>query len=144
MLKLIKTNHGEMYSRLHSIPGLGKRSTMLLIVLSGGFSKFNSSKQLSSYIGLSPRIFESGSSVKGRARITKMGMSKIRAVLYVCAWSAKRCNAACKALYERLVAKGKAKRQALIAVANKLIKQAFAIAKSQTLFIENYSKNTCF
>ncbi|MDF3078928.1 MAG: hypothetical protein K0S09_2817 [Sphingobacteriaceae bacterium] len=73
-----------------------------------------------------------------------MGMSRIRAMLYVCAWSAKRCNKACKELYERLVAKGKAKRQALIAVANKLLKQAFAVASSHSPYQENYIKNTCF
>ena len=108
---------------------------MMLIVLTGAFTKFSNAKQLSSYFGLSPRIFESGTSVKGKARITKMGMSKIRAMLYVCAWSAKRCNTACKELYDRLVAKGKSKRLALIAVANKLLKQAFAIATKKEYYL---------
>lgn len=143
MQELIEQHHGEMYQRLQSIPGIGKKAALLLIVLSGGFTKFENSKQLSSYIGLSPRIFESGTSVKGRSRITKMGMSRIRAILYVCAWSAKRCNEACVGLYERLVAKGKAKRQALIAVANKLLKQAFAIATKGVDYQKNYVKSTC-
>lgn len=144
MEQLIEQYHGQMHHRIQSIPGLGKKTSLLLIVLTGGFTKFETSKQLSSYIGLSPRIFESGTSVKGKSRITKMGMSRIRAMLYVCAWSAKRCNTACKELYERLLAKGKAKRQALIAIANKLLKQAFAIANSEMNYQENYTKNTCF
>jgi transposase len=144
MQQLITTHHGAMYTQLQSIPGLGKKTSLLLIAISGAFTKFNSSRQLSAYIGLCPRIFESGSSVKGKARITKMGMSRIRAMLYVCAWSAKRCNKACRELYERLLAKGKAKKQALIAVANKLLKQAFSIATKNTLYNENYLKNTCF
>lgn len=73
-----------------------------------------------------------------------MGMSKIRAMLYICSWSAKRYNKACKELYDRLIAKGKAKKLALIAVANKLLKQAFAIATKQTNYNENYSKYICF
>jgi transposase len=71
-------------------------------------------------------------------------MSRIRALLYVCAWSAKRCNLACRELYERLVAKGKSKKLALIAVANKLIKLAFAIAVKNIPYDENIAKNICF
>ncbi len=65
-------------------------------------------------------------------------------MLYICSWSAKRCNKACRELYERLIAKGKAKKLALIAVANKLLKQAFAIAKQQTKYQENYLNIICF
>jgi len=144
MQKLIEQFHGQMYRQLQSIPGMGKKTALLLIVISGGFTKFENSKQLSSYIGLCPRIFESGTSVKGKSRITKMGMGRIRAMLYMCAWSAKRYNKACKELYERLVSNGKAKRQALIAVSNKLLKQALAIATSNMFYQENYIKNPCF
>ena len=94
-------------------------------------------------MGISPRIFESGSSIRGKTKVCKMGMSRIRALLYVCAWSAKRCNKACKDLYDRLLKKGKAKKQALIAVANKLLKQAFAIAINNEKYIANYVKKTC-
>ena len=59
-----------------------------------------------------------------------MGGSLIRSKLFRCSFSAKKSNAACKALYERLVAKGKNGKVALIAVCNKLLKQAFAIVKS--------------
>ncbi len=136
--------YAEMLEDIKSIPGLGKKTAMALIVLSGGFERFDDYRKLSSYIGICPRLFESGTSVKGKARICKMGMSRIRAMLYICAWSAKRCNKACKELYERLVAKGKAKKLALIAVANKLLKQAFAIATQKTKYNENYSNIICF
>jgi transposase len=123
-----------MYDQLQSIPGLGRKTALFLIVITGGFRKFENHKQLASYIGISPRIFESGTSVKGRAKICKMGMSKIRAMLYVCAWSAKKCNKACKELYDRLVENGKSKKLAFIAVVNKLIKQAFAIATKKEYY----------
>ena len=100
---IIKTHHQEMFDQLRSIPGMGSKTSLFLIVISGGFSKFNNHKQLASYIGISPRIFESGTSVKGKSKICKMGMSKIRVLLYMCAWSAKRCNETCKALYDRLL-----------------------------------------
>jgi transposase len=144
MQKITEIYYSEMLADLESIPGMGKKTAMMLIVLSGGFNRFDDYRKLSSYIGLCPRIFESGTSVKGRARICKMGMSQIRAMLYLCSWSAKRCNKACRELYERLIAKGKAKKVALIAVANKLLKQAFVIATKQTKYNENYSNIICF
>lgn len=144
MHQLIMTYHGSMYERLQTIPGLGQKTALMLIVLTGGFTKFSDAGQLCAYVGTSPRIFESGTSVKGRSRIAKMGMSKARAMLYMCSWSAKRCNESCKQLYDRLVEKGKAKRLALLAVVNKLLKQAFAVAISGADYDKNYSKNTCF
>jgi hypothetical protein len=59
-------------------------------------------------------------------------------MLYVCAWSAKRCNKSCKELYDRLIEKGKSKKLALIAVVNKLLKQAFGILKSGEKYQENH------
>lgn len=143
MESIIGQYHQELLQRVISIPGIGKKTAISLITLSNGFKKFDNYKQLSAYVGLSPRIYESGTSIRGKARICKMGMSRIRALLYLCAWSAKRYNKACKDLYDRLVEKGKSKRLALIAVANKLIKQAFAIATQQTMFQQDYSKNIC-
>lgn len=133
---LVRKHHQKLFDQMQSIPGLGKKTSMQLIVLSGGFTKFENAKQLSSYVGLSPRIFESGTSVKGKAKICKMGMGRVRAMLYVCAWTAKKCNKACRELYDRLLEKGKAKKLALIAVANKLLKQAFAIATKNEFYLQ--------
>ncbi|GIK69858.1 MAG: IS110 family transposase [Bacteroidota bacterium] len=136
MEAIVKEHHQKQFQQLQSIPGLGKKTSMQLIVLSGGFTKFENAKQLSSYVGLSPHIFESGTSVKGKAKICKMGMSRVRAMLYVCAWTAKKCNKACRELYDRLLKNGKAKKLALIAVANKLLKQAFAIATKNEFYVQ--------
>lgn len=143
MQTLARQHYAAMLDHLTTIPGVGLKTAMVLICITAGFSRFENSKQLSAYVGLSPRIYDSGTTIKGRARICKMGMSRIRALLYLCAWSAKRYNKACQALFERLVAKGKSKQLALIAVANKLLKQAFAIATHNTAYQNNYAKNIC-
>ena len=83
----------------------------------------------------------SGSSVRGKSRISKMGNQKLRNLLFLCAFSACKYNKACRELYERIVAKGKSKKLALIAVINKLLKQAFAVAKSGLSYDENYVSN---
>lgn len=125
---------------LTSIPGMGTKTAIHLLVITRAFTRFDNAKQLSAYVGLSPRLYESGSSVKGKVRIAKLGMAKMRTLLYMCAWSASKQNQACRELYQRLLAKGKAKKLALIAVANKLLKQAFAMATSLTPYQEPDAK----
>jgi transposase len=60
-----------------------------------------------SYVGISSTIRESGSSVRGRRRITKVGNNKLRKLEFLAAFSAYRYNRRCKALFDRIVAKGK-------------------------------------
>jgi len=68
-----------------------------------------------------------------------MGNPKLRKLLFMCSFNACKYNRACKALYERIVAKGKSKKLALIAtVCNKLLKQAFAIVKNGIPYDENF------
>lgn len=127
---LIKQHEPSLYSNITSIPGVGKKTAMLLIASTNGFKSFENYRQVSSYFGLSPTERRSGSSVRGQSRISKSGDPKIRNHLFMCSFTACSCNPQCKALYERLVAKGKSKKLALIAVTNKLVRQAFAISKS--------------
>lgn len=136
--RLAGDNNSKGMELLESIPGIGSRTACLLLALTGSMRKFDSHRQVSSYFGMCPRVYESGTSVKGKAKICKMGLESMRKMLYLCALSAKRYNKACRELYERLLEKGKPKKLALIAVANKLIKQAFAILKSGLTYDENH------
>lgn len=136
--KLVKEHEAATFELLTQIPGIGKKTAVVLISVTKGMKNFESSKQLCSYFGLSPRIYESGSSVKGKAKICKMGMGLIRKLLYMCALSAKRANKSCREFYQRLLEKGKSKKLALIAVANKLLRQAFSIVKNKTIYNENF------
>ena len=114
-------------------------STMLLL-FAGGFTSFQNHRQLIAKAGLCPREFSSGTSVRGKARITKMGGGLIRSTLFMCSWSARKANTACRELYDRLVAKGKNGKLALIAVCNKLLKQAFAIVTSGIPYQADFAK----
>lgn len=125
---------GETIECLTSIPGIGMKTAIMLVVITDNFKKF----ELIAFVGFSPRIYESGSSVRGRSSICKMGKSQIRKLLYLCSWSAKRWNKKCKEMYERLIQNGKAERVAKIALANKLLKQAFAIGKKKEKYREDF------
>lgn len=80
------------------------------------FNRAKSEKQFISFLGLSPRIYESGSSVHKAKRINKRGSSAIRRVLYLSAIVSSRFNAKFKERYENLVSKGKSKKVAIVAV----------------------------
>ena len=138
LLVLVKQTHQDLLTRLKTIPGIGPKTSIMLVVLTGGFERFSSASELCSYAGLTPVIRQSGSSVKGRPRISKIGNQKLRNLLFMCSFNACKYNKACRDLYERIVAKGKSKKLALIAVCNKLLKQAFAIAKSGLIYDDTY------
>lgn len=138
LLELVKQDQQHQLTLLKSIPGMGVKTALFLIVVTDGFRKFETASQLCSYVGITPTIRESGSSVRGRGRISKVGNKKLRNLLFLCAFSACKHNKACREIYERIVNKGKSKKLALIAVANKLLKQAFAIAKSGRPYDENF------
>lgn len=136
---LIEEHHGDLFDRLQSIPGIGPATAMLLISMTQAFERFDSAKQLIAYVGLAPKICQSGKSIHRKASICKMGTARLRKGLYIATWSAIRFNKPAKELYQRLKDKGKASKTALIAVANKLLKQAFAIAKSGQKFDPNFA-----
>jgi transposase len=128
--RVVKENEPELLSNLQSIPGVGRKTALLLISGTDGFRRFGSANQVISYLGLAPMEYSSGTSVRKQSRISKTGNPQIRNHLFLCAFTACQSNQQCKALYERIVAKGKSKKLALVAVCNKLVKQSFAIAKS--------------
>jgi len=145
LLQLLDQRYAHEMTLLCSIPGIGRKTAGLLLLFAGGFTCFDNYRQLIAKAGLSPREHSSGTSIRGKVRITKMGGALIRSKLFMCSFAAKKRNAACQALYDRLVAKGKSGKLALIAVCNKLLKQAFAIIKSgvpyQADFISKLASN---
>jgi|SRR5690606_3790519 len=130
----------ELLEQVQSVKGIGKRAAAELIIYTKAFKGMKSYKQLISYAGLSPVEYSSGSSIKGRTKICKQGGKKLRHILYMGALNAKTTNRACRELFDRLVAAGKNKKAAVIAVCNKLLKQVFGCIKNATLYQDNYAE----
>jgi len=135
---LIQATYKEVQVLIESVVGVGRRTSMMLIAYLGTFERFRVYKQLVAYVGLNPVPMESGTSLRRRMHISKQGQAELRTLFYLCALSAKNHNKVCRALYERQLAKGKPKKVALIAVANKLVKQVFTIVKSGVAFDNDY------
>jgi transposase len=132
IMELTKQHYQTEFTSLTSIPGIGKKTAMLLILATDGFTRFNNIKQLVAYTGIAPRIFQSGKTINKKPKISKLGMADLRRSLYMCSLRAIEQNEACKNLYQRLRQKGKAAKVALIAVCHKLLRQAFALVKNKT------------
>src|SRR5690606_39778666 len=129
----------ELYKRLQTIPSIGSNTALELIVIIDGFSLFVNDKALNSYIGISQTTYRSGTFVQGKGGIAKMGRGRARQLLYLCSWTAKRCNRGCQELHARLSEAGKPPKVINIAIAHKLLRQAFAVATSQRDYSENYA-----
>ena len=123
---------------LTSIKGIGKNIASALIMATGGFTYFSSAKQISRFLGLCPTYQQSGTSVNVKGHINRNGDTHLRSLLYVVAFASIRSNTACKETYERLRSRGKSGRVAIIAIANKLIRQAFAIVTNNRPYIDGY------
>lgn len=120
----------ENKALLESIPGVGRViATRMLMVI--GSRQFESASQCSAYLGLVPVQHESGSSIRGRSRLSKAGNPVIRAKLYMAAVVATRYNPDIKAQYVRLTSKGKSKMSALGAAMRKLVQICFGVLKHQ-------------
>lgn len=136
---VVKKHFADLYSRLMTIPSIGPKTALELIIITGGFSRFEDIKSLSAYVGVSPTNHDSGTSVKGKGSIAKMGNGRIRQLLYLCSWTAKTCNPSCKELSLRLKAKGKPAKVINIAIAHKLLRQAFAVAINKVEYSASYA-----
>lgn len=126
-------------SLLTSIPAIGPQagSNLLSIMHS---HHFDSAERLASYLGLVPVERQSGTSVLGRPHLSKAGPARVRSVLYMAAVVAIRYNPHVKTLYERLLAKGKAKKSALGAAMRKLVHLCFGVLKTRKPYQADYAK----
>lgn len=123
---------------LTSIKGIGNTLASALIVATGGFTYFTSAKQISRFLGLCPTYQQSGTSVNIKGHINRNGDTHLRSQLYIAALSSLRCNTACKEMYDRLRSNGKPGKVALVAITNKLIRQAFAVVNNNQPYIDGY------
>jgi transposase len=122
------------HTLLVSIPGLAAPSAAILLAEIPDFRAFSHNKQITAFVGLDPRDHQSGSSVNRRAHISRIGNARVRAVLYMCALSARRHNPVLKAFADRLKENGKAPKAILVAVARKLLVIAYGVLKTRKPF----------
>lgn len=125
---------------LTSIPGIAE-TTSANLISELCFDQFSTARQAAAYAGLTPSDHESGTSVKGRPRLSKIGSRRLRKALYMPALTAMRYNPTLRDFSNRLEQKGKVGKVIVSAVMRKMIHIAFGVLKSGRPFDPNYQPN---
>lgn len=118
-----------------TIPAVGRKTSLLMLSLMRTHH-FKRAEQLAAYLGLVPVERKSGSSINGRAHLSKSGDPRIRRVLYMAAVVAIQYNPHIQKLYLRLIQKGKAKMSAICAAMRKLVHLCFGVNKSSLIMLK--------
>jgi transposase len=125
---------------LSSIPGIGDLTAAKLLAEIIDINHYSSARQVAAFAGLVPRHNQSGTSVRGRSRLCKVGAARLRKALYFPAIVATRHNPVIKALSQRLRERGKCPMLIIGAAMRKLIHIAYGVLKSGKPFDPSYGK----
>ena len=132
--KLIKADEqlNKQATLICSVPGAGKVLCWTILAKTAGFTVITEPRKMACYSGVVPFEHQSGSSVKGKSRVSHYADKAIKTILHLAAMSAVRLQNDLGDYYRRKVAQGKNKMSVLNAVRNKIIHRIFAVIKKQT------------
>jgi transposase len=128
----------KMIENLQTIPGIGQLTAVTILAETNGFELIRNKKQLTSYAGFDVKEKQSGTSVKGKPKISKRGNKHLRKCLHLPSLSAVKRSEVHKDLYVRIVSKSGVKMKALIAVQRKMLELTYVIFKNNTVFEQDY------
>jgi len=130
-----KLDAHEVGKLLTTIPGIGPTTAARLIAVLGNPADFQDAAALAAYAGVVPGLRQSGKKAPSSARLTPIGNASLRAKLYMPTLTAVRLNPWLKAFYERLRARGKPAKVALLAAMRKLLAAVYSVAKHRQPFV---------
>lgn len=126
---------------LVSIKGIGDKTAIGLLAEMYDLADYDSARAAAADAGLTPSHYASGTSVRRKSKLSKVGKASVRGLLYFPAKTAMRHNPIVRDLRERLKAQGKAYKVILCAAMRKLIHLAFGVLKNQTPFDPDFLNN---
>lgn len=137
MLEIVKREDvlHKQHELLTSIPGIGKQTALYLIITTRSFTSFSTWRQLACYAGVAPFEHSSGTSVRGRTKVSDIADKKMKSLLQMCVLSAVKCDREIKQYYEKKKAEGKPTMLVMNNVRAKLLARAFAVIKRGTPFV---------
>jgi transposase len=124
-----------------SVPGIGRITALNVIITTGEFERIKEGKKFACYTGVAPFEHRSGSSIRGKTRVSKMANMTLKKLLHLSAMSAIQCSDELKKYYNRKTEQGKNKMSVLNAVRNKLISRVFACVKDQRVYEKFYQND---
>jgi transposase len=126
----------KIFRLITSIKGIGPVTARFLIVYTAAFTKFKTWRKFASYCGIAPFPNCSGTSVRGRTKLSNLANKEGKWLLHLCAVSAIQNDPEMKLYYERRVEKGKNKMSTLNIIRNKLLGRAFAVVQRGTPYVD--------
>jgi len=140
MLEIIETEEklNQQYKLITSIPGIGMKTAIYLIIATKGFDAFDDWRKLACYAGVAPFPYQSGTSIKGRNKVHPLADKKLKSLLNMCAICAIRYDKELRAYYERKIKEGKSKMLVINNVRCKLLSRVFAVINRKTPFINTF------
>ena len=135
--ELLSKNEGlkEKDRLIQSIPGIGPQTSVYLLLVTRGFTVFENSRQLACYGGVAPFEYSSGSSIRGRTKVSHLADKKLKSLLNLCALNAKSWDYELKKYYDRKVEDGKPKMLILNNIRNKILGRVFAVINRDTPYV---------
>lgn len=121
-----------------TIPGIGEFTAVIILAETNGFELIRNKRQLTSYAGLDVKEKQSGTSVKGKPRISKIGNRHLRKAMHLPSLTAVRWDDNYRDLYARIISKQGIKMKALIAVQRKLLEMVYTIFKNKCPYDKEY------
>jgi transposase len=136
--KILNSNQNlkEQFDRITKIKGVGEKLALAIIADMPDVSNFQKSGQFSAFAGVSPSHFQSGSSVRGKSHISRLGSKSIRKVLYMSALVVKNHNPHFQKFVQKLQKKGKAPKVIIVAIMRKLMCILFGMLKILLILIQ--------
>ena len=128
----------NVYKLIRSVKGVGPQTAWHFIVFTHGFKRFKTWRQFAAYCGTAPFPYQSGSSIRGRNKVSHLANKKMKSLLDLCAKSAIQHDGQIKAYYQRKTQQGKAKMSVINAVRNKIIARVFAVVNRDSPFVDTY------
>lgn len=128
----------KQYRLATSVTGIGKITALNMIVSTAEFSRIRESKKFACYSGIAPFQYRSGTSIRGKTRVSKMANMGIKKLLHLAAMTAIQYDHQIKLYYQRKVEAGKNKMSVINAVRNKLISRVFACINNDRPYQKNY------
>lgn len=131
----------KLYGLLTSVVGIGFVTAVNIIVYTGEFKLFSSHRKFACYCGVAPFEHKSGSSIRGRTKVSNLANKKLKCNLHMASLTAIKLDGEIKAYYERKLKEGKNKMSIINAVRNKLLSRIFAVVNRETAYQKNYYQN---
>ena len=129
----------EIVKRVTTIPGVGNLTAVIVLAETNGFELIRNKRQLTSYAGFDVKEKQSGTSVKGKPKISKRGNKNLRKSLHLPSLSSVKWDENFRAIYAGLVAKHGIKMKALIAVQRRVLELIYILYKNETEYDKEYT-----